>query len=213
MKDIIPDQIPVWDKKHNAGDHERLRFTPSPLARLVEPRLKRKSYILELGCGVGRDAVFFAENGHKVIATDGSATAVQQDKEHFADSEVDFSVLDMRKPLPYATESFDLVFANLSLHYYSHNKTGEIIAETARALKVEGVLALACKSYDSLHGSGTEIEQNIYASPTGATIHLFSDDYTRKLLEDQFVIDYLDEIEEEYKGRYSKIVRCIAKKR
>ncbi len=209
----IPDQKLVWDKKHNAGEHEVLRHTPSPLVKLSEPYFPKLSYILELGCGVGRDAEFFAQKGYKVVATDGSKVVINQDKKHFADSGIKFSVLDMQEPMPYPVESFDVVYANLSLHYYSHKKTREIVEEIARILKDDGLLAFACKSTDDFHhGNGEEVEKDVFVSEEGHVRHLFSLAYTRKLLDDLFDIKHLDKIEEEYNGQKSNIVRCIARK-
>lgn len=210
---MIPDQKPVWDRKHSTGEHEDLRHTPSPLAKLVEPKFPRRAYILDLGCGVGRDAVFFAKKGHKVIATDVSEIAIEQDKQHFLDSGVEFGVLDMREPLPYPAESFDVVYANLSLHYYSHKVTREIVERIAKVLKKNGILVFACKSVDDFHhGNGTEVEKDIFVSPKGHVRHLFSVPYTKQLLQGLYDIDFLDVVEEEYNGEKSNLVRCVTKK-
>ena len=208
----IPDQKLVWEEKHGARQHEALRHTPSPLAELAEPMFPRRSRILDLGCGVGRDAEAFAKKGHRILAADVSKVAIEQNRQIFTDSGIEFRILDMRDPLPYAKESFDVVYANLSLHYYSDQKTREVVKEIARVLKPSGTFAFACKSYDNLHNSGTEIEKNIFVSGNGVVIHLFSKDYARYLVNGLFAIEFLDEVDEEYNGRYSKIVRCVAKK-
>lgn len=44
--------------------------------------LKPGGRLLELGCGSGRDAAFMVNQGFKVLATDGSASMVQQAKTH-----------------------------------------------------------------------------------------------------------------------------------
>lgn len=209
----IPDQGAVWERKHSAGEHEGLRHSPSPLAKLAAPKLPQHSKILELGCGVGRDAIFFAKGGHSVIATDSSPTVIRQDRHHFSDLGIEFTVLDMQAPLPYPAESFDVIYANLSLHYYSHQKTREIIEEIADKLKSNGVLVFACKSVDDFHhGKGEEVEENVFVSPKGHVRHLFSTPYAKELLTGLFLIEYLDTVEEEYNGEKSNILRCIAKK-
>ncbi|HEX5448130.1 MAG TPA: hypothetical protein VFW90_02945, partial [Candidatus Saccharimonadales bacterium] len=99
------------------------------------------------------------------------------------------------------------------MHYYSDEQTQTIVDEAARVLAENGVFAFACKSYDDLHSSGQELAPNIFSYDNGVTIHLFSMDYARQLLLHQgFEISYLDEVNEEYNGRRSKIVRCIARK-
>jgi SAM-dependent methyltransferase len=209
---LIPDQRLIWEEKHSEKSHEDLRDAPSPLAVLAEPKFNRESKILELGCGVGRDGVYFDKKDHNVIATDGSQTAIDQDREYFKGSRVKFTVLDMREKLPYGSGTFDVVYANLSLHYYPDGQTKEIVREAARVLKPHGIFAFACKSFDEIHIQGKEIEKNIFVSPKGVAIHFFSKEYAEEILQDLFKTEHLDEVEEEYKGRHSRIVRCIARK-
>src|SRR5690606_4183560 len=103
---MIPDQKAVWDRKHGADEHAGFRDTPNPFVVLVNSRLSSPSRILELGCGVGSSASYLAKNGHKVTATDISDVVIEQDKRHFADLDIDFSVLNMQKPFPSADASF-----------------------------------------------------------------------------------------------------------
>ena len=117
----------------------------------------------------------------------------------------------MRETLPYEDNKFDVVYSNLSLHYYSDEKTKHIVNDIRRVLKHGGLFIFACKSYDSLHNSGEELEDNVIASPNGATLHFFSKIYVHKLLDQSMVIEYLDETEEDFNGRQSKIIRCIAR--
>ncbi|NDY71244.1 methyltransferase [Desulfobacter hydrogenophilus] len=44
--------------------------------------LKPGGRLLELGCGSGRDAAFMVSQGFKVLATDGSASMIEQAKQH-----------------------------------------------------------------------------------------------------------------------------------
>jgi len=208
----IPDQKPVWDEKHAAGDHEKLRHQPSPLAELTEPYFADHSHILELGCGVGRDAEFFTICGHSIVATDVSDVVIEQDRQHFADTGMKFDVLDMRNTLPYPANSFDVVYANLSLHYYGHDDTQRIVKDIQRVLKVGGLLVFACKSLENTELSvGEEVEQDVFVSATGHVRHLFSEPYTRTLLDGLFAIEHLDVIDEVYNGQESSVLRCVAK--
>lgn len=73
--------------------------------------------ILELGCGTGEDAVFFAERGHTVTATDVS-TAMLEQTQAKADANglsnrIRTVPLDLQAPETSALEGpFDLVFSN-----------------------------------------------------------------------------------------------------
>ncbi|HEY1645646.1 MAG TPA: class I SAM-dependent methyltransferase [Candidatus Saccharimonadales bacterium] len=208
----IPDQKPVWDSKHAAGVHEKLRHQPSPLGELAEQYFADGSQILELGCGVGRDAEYFTKCGHSVIATDSSEVVIEQDRHHFADTGIKFEVLDMRDALPYPDNRFDVVFANLSIHYFSHEDTNRIVKNIQGVLKVGGLLVFACKSVENLElGNGEEVEEDVFVSDSGHVRHLFSEPYTRTLLNGLFQIEYLDVIDEDYNGEESSILRCVAK--
>lgn len=209
---MIPDQTAMWDRKHTKGDHEKLRDVSSPLAELVEPMLPENAYILELGCGVGRDALYFGSKGHTVLATDSSNVVVDQNNDLYDYHNVQFKVLDMQQQLPYESE-FDVVYANLSLHYYSHEKTREIVEDIAKTLKPGGILAFACKSKDEMRTKDAqEVEKDVFVDPKGHALHRFSIPYTRELLGGLFEVSHLDEVDEEYNGIVSSIVRCVARK-
>jgi len=208
----IPDQIPLWERKHAEGVHENLRHQPSPLAELTEHYFVDTSNILELGCGVGRDAEFFVNCGHSVVATDSSIVVIEQDRQHFANIGIQFDVLDMRGALPYINDTFDVVYANLSLHYYSHKDTKRIVQNIKGVLKAGGVLVFSCKSVENLElGSGDEVEEGVFVSDSGHVRHLFSEEYTRRLLKGLFEIEYLDVTDEVYNGQESSVLRCVAK--
>jgi SAM-dependent methyltransferase len=49
---------------------------PSPFARHVAAMLHGPVALLDLGCGDGRDAAFFASLGHRVLGLDASANAI-----------------------------------------------------------------------------------------------------------------------------------------
>ncbi len=53
-----------------------VRKLPSQFATFVAGELDRRYRVIELGCGDGRDAMFFASYGHDVIGVDASHTAV-----------------------------------------------------------------------------------------------------------------------------------------
>ncbi len=51
---------------------------PSAFAQAMLSRLRPNSLVLDLGCGSGRDAVFFAEHGHSVIGLDLCDVAIER---------------------------------------------------------------------------------------------------------------------------------------
>lgn len=73
--------VQKWDKKWKKRDVER----PNNFAVRVLKYIKDKKVksILDLGCGVGRDSIFFYKNGYDVTALDSSEEALKTLKKKF----------------------------------------------------------------------------------------------------------------------------------
>lgn len=146
--------------------------------------------ILDLGCGLGRHAVFFAENGFKVTAVDLSKDAISFAKEARKEKNVDYlcTVADMMQ-LPFANDAFDRVF---SYHVISHQDTvgvQKVIDEITRVLKPGGkvFLTLCSKEHYAFYDSRfPHVDENTVLKTEGAEVdvpHFFAD---KKALIDLF---------------------------
>lgn len=95
---------------------------------------------LDLGCGLGQDTKYLMEQGFKVISTDIAKEALEQLKKKIPNSQI--MQVDMAEVLPFETERFGLINANLSMHYFSWKITEQIFSEIKRILKPKGILIL-----------------------------------------------------------------------
>ncbi|WBW95077.1 class I SAM-dependent methyltransferase [Oceanirhabdus sp. W0125-5] len=96
--------------------------------------------VLDLGAGLGRHSIFFAQQGFDVSAIDISDYAVNYLKEwsQRENLDIDIKLGDIMSSLPYADNSIDCIFA---YHAISHTDTTGIIklvSEIERVLKPEG---------------------------------------------------------------------------
>lgn len=66
-----------WVEFYKSGASRRVPKTSSPFAIWVADQLEGREHVLDVGCGNGRDSVFFAERGHRVTAMDASTSARQ----------------------------------------------------------------------------------------------------------------------------------------
>lgn len=135
---------------------------------------KRSGTLLDLGCGVGQYSKHFAAKGFIVTAADISARAL----EYLSQSapEIKTLQLDMTKPLPFADKSFDVVFANLSIHFFSKSDTESLVAEIKRILKDDGIFIGSCNSsaaYKFIEHKSTVIEDGFYLEDGGRSVRLF----------------------------------------
>jgi malonyl-CoA O-methyltransferase len=93
--------------------------------------------ILEIGCGTGKNTVFFATIGNHVHAVDFSKGMIEKAKEKVQARNVRFSMLDITQPWDFEDGSFDLIVCNLVLEHIQ--KLSPVFDEAARTLRPMGM--------------------------------------------------------------------------
>jgi ubiquinone/menaquinone biosynthesis C-methylase UbiE len=158
---MIPNQKTVWNNNHAQASDKHQK--PNDFALQTLKLLRKGDKLLELGCGNGIDACLFATNGVEAVATDFSDYVIANNQKQFKFENLQFEVLDTAAKYAYDNSSFDCVYACLSLHYFTDEKTRSIFTEIERILKPGGLLVFRCKSiHDPLYGEGEEIEAHMF---------------------------------------------------
>lgn len=110
---------------------------PSSLAREMAGLLPPGSRVLDLGCGEGRDSVFFAASGHRVTGLDISRAGLHKGVRLAAEHGVrvawvaaDFERLPLRG-------AFDLVHSCGALHYVPRSRRARLF-DALKALTPRG---------------------------------------------------------------------------
>lgn len=208
----MQNQNQLWNKHHSEGNIRRYSSEPTEFAKTVLNSIDQNSKILELGCGAGNDSVGFAKAGHIVIATDFSDIAIQQNSEIYkGENNLTFKVLDLNKRFGFSDNSFDVVYARLSLHYFTDLVTRRIFDEIHRVVKPKGRVCFMCKSVDDLiYGDGEEIEKDMF-DRGGHVRHFFSEEYVKDILKDNFQIETINSDTKQLYNRKSSFIQVIAK--
>jgi len=94
--------------------------------------------LLEVGCGMGTDLLQFARGGAKVTGVDLTPRSIEISRHHLLlyDQSGDFALTDAER-LPFADESFDVVYSNGVLHHTPD--TAGAVREVHRVLKPGGL--------------------------------------------------------------------------
>src|SRR5579884_3195496 len=126
----MQNQRKMWDDTHVKRQLHAYSLTQTSFAKEVNRLIPKNSSLLELGCGEGNDAFYFAEQGHSVIATDFSDVVISGNSENLSHPRLQFSVLDISQPFNHPDNSFDVIYARLSLHYFTNADTQKISSRT-----------------------------------------------------------------------------------
>lgn len=207
------DQKNLWNKAHSEEQIHHYSKTPTDFALKVLSLIPPNASVLELGCGVGNDSIAFANAAHEILATDLSEVAIKQNKERFNRvTNLRFEVLDMGQQFPLEANTYDVVYARLSLHYFQDNVTKRIFDDIHRVLKPQGLLCFMCKSTnDVLYGKGDKIEEDMFENE-GHVRHFFSREYAKECLADKFKVVELEEKTDLLYGKSSSFIEIIAQK-
>jgi 2-polyprenyl-3-methyl-5-hydroxy-6-metoxy-1,4-benzoquinol methylase len=175
-------------------------------ARLIQKRLtydkveiKRKvSRVLDLGCGNGRHAIYFAREGMEASGIDISETAIEwakdwSNREGFA---IDFRVGSITE-LPYPDQHFDVVVSHGVLDHIRMDDATQAVREVARVLPSGGLFYFDLKSADdSEFGVGEEAATNTFVVTDGfekgLIQHFFTLDEIHQLMGEHFRPIYIE---------------------
>jgi len=146
-------------------------------ARLIQKRLthdrvevrRKVERVLDLGCGNGRHAIYFAREGFNAAGIDISETAVEWGREWAARErlEVDFRVGSITN-LPFEDHSFDVIVSHGVLDHVPMEHAKSAMAEAARILRPHGLFYFDLKSADdSDFGRGQEAGLNTFVIEDG----------------------------------------------
>ncbi len=203
-----------WSNLHKRYAEKDWSKLPSIFATEVLPYLPAHGSLLELGTGVGQDGMYFSENGYEVTATDLFTDTIDAIIADTSAQHIRTKALDLREPFEFGDDSYDIVYAHLSLHYFDSKTTRQIFDEIYRVLKPGGMLAFFTNSTsDPEYGTGDKIEED-YFVVEGVAKRYFSVESATSFL-DNFTVTLADANGETYKDKavgVHNLIRVMATK-
>lgn len=137
--------IGYYDQNAEAFYARTINVDVSSLYSKFLPHLKKPCHILDLGCGAGRDALYFKEQGFQVTAVDGSeelvaiaSEVIGQEAIHLLFEEISY------------VDTFDAIWANASLLHVSFDALRATLENLHHALKKDGIFYASFKYGDSM---------------------------------------------------------------
>lgn len=185
--------LKYWNEMHQKFEKNAIT-SDDWLERFDDIIMQAQKPILDLGCGSGNDTLYLTSKGKKVIACDQSEVAVNNIKKNFPEIEGTkcFNMLD---GFPFEGDSFDVIVADLCLHYFTEEDTYAVLTEIGRILMPGGHLILRVNSINDVDhgaGQGVEIEHHLYETGSRTLKRFFDEEDIRIFFKD-FEIEYINE--------------------
>lgn len=131
-------------------------------------------FILELGCGTGKNTVTLAPLAESLLALDFSAEMMAQAQAKVSDAHVQFQQADLTRPWPVENKTVDLIVCNLVLEHIA--ALDFIFQEAARVLVTNGRFFISeLHPFRQYQGKKAVFEQDGNTTEIKAFVHHISE--------------------------------------
>jgi SAM-dependent methyltransferase len=192
----VPERIPIALEGHVGNDYWDGFYAvrhpdieaPSSFAIACLPVIPSDATVFELGCGNGRDALFFAAAGRRVVAIDRSASAIEYVRSRAA-------IMALALPPRLVAADFsdlagtwvneiDVVYSRFTMHAVPESVADGMLAWAQKALRPGGRLLIEARSVlGALYGVG---------SPAGRDAFIHDGHFRRFIRRDELERSVLD---------------------
>ena len=149
-----------WNQFYESGT---LTNEPSFFAKEMLERYITLGTLLELGCGNGRDSLFFAKNHIDVTAIDESKTVISRLKKEHEKSGVRFISGDFVTAPELRLGSYDYIYSRFTMHSITKKQEDLLLKNVYDAMKNDGMFFIEARTiYDELYGKGESLEHNAF---------------------------------------------------
>ena len=167
---------------------------PSLFAMEVIKRIKGGN-LIELGCGNGRDSIYFSNKGINVTAIDASDYAISKLQELYEKNDnLTFVCDDFCCSKALFMRQFNYCYSRFSLHAVTEEQQNELVHNVYGALKENGEFFIEVRSVnDELYGKGELISRNAYKYEGHYRRFIVKEELEQLLVSVGFSIEYSEE--------------------
>ncbi|PGS02115.1 MULTISPECIES: class I SAM-dependent methyltransferase [Bacillus] len=148
LDSLLREPTQFWDDFYSNREKGVPFFTNKPDENLVnyfEKKLLNPGKVLELGCGPGRNAIYFAEKGCLVDAVDLSQESIQWATERAKEKNVNINfIYNNIFDLQIEEGTYDIVYDSGCFHHIAPHRRMSYINLVKMALKPGGYFAITC---------------------------------------------------------------------
>lgn len=209
------DNTAYWDSYYTRTDNAP--DEASSFAQYILKYTRSGQKLIDLGCGNGRDSIYFLKNGLAVTGVDMSMTAVKNLREAYRGvKNARFICGDFITSRTLYQEQFDICYSRFTLHAISSKQEDEVLKNIKDALNIGGYLFVEARTvHDEIYGKGDMCGKNEFIYDNHYRRFIDLDEFKNKLLSlGCFEIVELTEGSgvARYKDSDPTVMRCIARK-
>jgi cyclopropane fatty-acyl-phospholipid synthase-like methyltransferase len=160
LDSLLREPTQFWDDFYSDRTKSIPFFKDLPDENLVtyfENNTFKPGKVLELGCGPGRNAIYFARNGCTVDAVDVSQESLAWAKERADEHNVRINFIHQNIfDLQIVAGTYDIVYDSGCFHHIAPHRRMSYIELVKKALKPNGYFAINCFAEGGEYG-GTDI--------------------------------------------------------
>ncbi|MES1221739.1 MAG: class I SAM-dependent methyltransferase [Bacteroidota bacterium] len=158
--------------------------------QLLKGRFDDCKTVMDIGCGSGRNLVYFLQNNFEVFGIDQNAASIEQVKKLSSalapENSLDNFRVSLIEEMPFKNEQFDLVISSAVFHFAKDlTRFDKMLQSSWRVLKPGGFLFARLASDIGIENKVTSIGSGRYHLPDGSDRFLVNEEmllsYTEKL--------------------------------
>ena len=152
------------------------------LDQILKGRFTKDMKILDAGCGEGRNAVYFINQGYQVYGIDPNETAIQYCRYLSKSLRPDFDFHRFQpgqlEEIPFHSQSFDAVICSAVLHFAKDvDNFRQMVSEIHRILKPGGLFWFRmCTGFGGILNDAKNLGNGKYALPDGSERYVMVQD-------------------------------------
>ena len=186
---------------------------PSYFAMDIADMLHPNKKMLELGCGNGRDSIFFSEKGIYVTAIDQAESSINNLSKKYSD--IKFLADDFVSTEQFNIDTYDYIYSRFSIHSINFEQENILLNKAYKSLNKGGKIFIEVRSIkDEFYGRGKKIGKNEYIYQGHYRRFIDKNEIEKNMKEIGYKIELL--IEDKglavYKNQNPVVIRIIASK-
>lgn len=213
MKENYKRDTEYWNRFYSTKKTDIVEH--SLFAEYIMRYINNGCELLDIGCGNGRDSIWFANNDVKVSCIDASEVAINSIKNNSAKT-INAICGDFVYNDVYKTSFFDVVYSRFSIHAIDEDQEKVLFSNVFKCLKEDGIFAIEVRGiHDELYKKGICVGRNAYIYEDHYRRFIEINELISKLINIGFTVQYAEENINfaPFMDSNPPIIRVVVKKR